>query len=1670
MMVDEVNKRESDCLLSIRGKKLLENKNEINKNPVIGTNNEKRKSRIQKEGKKFSIPRSKSLYGYKSELIKNKIIEAKESFYLNPSTLTHYPLSPTGIESIKISCSNFISNHLSCNISPNNLIIAPGTAASLDMLAFALFDPYDCILCPAPYYKKYYEIFTTKHSINLIPIHFEDINTPKLSRNLFESPYLRCKKVKGVLISNPHNPTGSVFSLDQVREVILFCEEKGITLIMDEANAFTVYDKDGKKEFGSILKELEKSNKYKNIFWTWSFSKDMLLPGLGFSLVYMEDGKTYECMEKLSNYNAVNGLTQNFAEEFLHDGEWFDEVQKTKNEELTSNREMVMLKLRELKVPFVKPLGGFLIYFNLSHLDQGILLKFLENDIYFEHIGGEDFDGYEKGWFAISLSQKREDLYGVMEKMGRIIKEFCERRTLQSQRSISYAMADDVMKEVLQFLDHPKESDREIVRKISQSSKDHLSPDEENGKYINKNQKDSIDHIVNECNLSKIEKPTNPHTLIPSNEEKRILLDVNAESQQKDEILLQSPATNQENTTKICEDSKTRTLLDCDGETVDGESSKAEIFHSHTPNSDGIEGSSRCTKVMCPICENERKKEKVDDKVIKTGNPIDLEEVFQIKLGERINNVKNDWIVDMVRRHSQRRSKSHEVIGRGITKIEEEESNREIDYYEEVPEKISPTMSSSNNSSNNKNDNGIIDYRQLSNNNTKVQLDDNNKVSSENDSKIDDNVVENEKVIVGRQVLDDRKVGEKKVLQNKIPLEVIFSDRESENFVNYDVSSDDRVINLGERKNVTKEQVGGENVKGYSLENGLLTGNKNKGTVIRKEDNFMTLDSDTLTIDSISDIKIEDGDIIIVEEKKTIIEGGDSDKNSVLLDYIFNNDNNNKGISNDGNIFENKLPSNGRKVIECEKSNSYTVRSIDNTKPQMNGTKSKIDLNQIFLNDGDQKEFKDKVFDNMYVLTREGNYQENVNVPSTATITFRKTETNVEAPFDHREEKNKLHTQLIEPTMVSYLSTEELNVNEDGTKIYTESSYDTEINLMKEENFDRASIHFLENDSDKLYISLENNKINDEVYMGIMKEKSVQLGSDKFSNVKEELVLTPTSDGETNTSFSYIKIPDTKTRLVIKNDGKSLPQKDNKTKSFTPIDLSIIFNRKKSTSENIEVDNKDTTTKNDSCCEENETTFEGSFSSSNGGRRYLTHEYRKVSSYHVPHSGVEKKIQKKNTSTESYSVVDDGKSCDSGFTGDKIDNEVEVKVNDNDKDEWYDDVKRRDVRRCISLKDDSGRRSSNESDNSNDNKSKEWIQDWERTNSFKDVNKKESRERLTSFTEVTVDLSDIIGISIKNNGSELGDSAYLSMSPEMRKKDKRDSGYCRDSSLSSDTRKSYTPKRLSYTYDISSDGMITTPNDAINFLRDCKKDKKYDGVIPNQWNLTNEVIENDSVNKQKFIEYSVTKNEYNLIPPTVNYQPTNDIILDVRLIQRQHGSAVGYYYPPLKDSKSYITELHLVPKRDVNFYPTGIHIPREEMYLTNEGDNKREIDFIHPETNTKHFIIKSFQPSPVRTRKVVAKPLKFESNYNNGKEGIMITYEIFKKNDGGGDCSVVSISDRSNVVSVRSGNGKGVSNEYGLINGEKAKKTWYVTSVKKTPRPAFCVSGSLTIDINLKEK
>uniref|UniRef100_A0A0N4ZA62 Aminotran_1_2 domain-containing protein n=1 Tax=Parastrongyloides trichosuri TaxID=131310 RepID=A0A0N4ZA62_PARTI len=1576
----EDNKMEGKTnLLSSRGKRLINVRGESNK-PFFDTNNETRKSRYEKKEKKKYLSRSKSLFGYKTDLIKNKILDAKESFTIDPITLTNYPKTPSGLESLKETASQFISRNLSTNVLPGNIIISPGILSSLDMLAFILYDPGDCILVPTPYYKKYNDIFNVKNQIKIIPIPFDNLSIPKLSRTTFEKVFYKNSNVKGILLTNPHNPTGAIFELNEIEDIVDFASKHSLSIIMDEANAFSVYDQGSKHKFESILKSFERFNKYKNIFWTWSFSKDMLLPGLRFSLMYIEDEESYKCLDQLTNYNNVNSLTQKFAEEFLNDKEWFEELTKTKNEELSGNREMVMTKLRSLQIPFVKPFGGFLLYFNLKNVDSSILIKFLENNIYFEYISSENNDNNEGEWFAINLSQKREYLYDLLEKMGNIIIEYREKKYLQRERCISNNVADGVMKNVLNFLENPKEEDKEFVKKISQNNFDNCNINED----VEKNyDKDYLPHIVNECNLTKRSSENNNDNDIEEINESNNIISDNSKSQQKDKILLSDGY--------------------CKGEEILSSSNHSSISEEHLYLKNNK--NTKCNKKNCPICDIEKRKENVNDKKIGAIKPIDLEEVFQIKLMKDIDNVKNDWITEMINKKDfKKRSKSYDV--QRFPLIEEEQSNDSNTVSENDRQKLNSDVTDEKRLDE-KAVLNLIDDKFL---NDKTRILNNYKVIHEHNYQ-DDGKNNNAlgKQVFGKDTINNDIIHKKESIC-EIPLELIFNPPNSSNETINDIFP-------------------------------------NQNTIMKKEDNIFKLDTNNLKIDSINDIVIEDGDIIIVEERQTIIEG---DK-EIPLDIIFD-----KILSNgDQTTIDKNQESNYRKIKESGKINSYTVRSINN-KNETEMSKNMIDLDQIFLNDGDQKEFKEMVLDNdIYLTKNEDSINKNDN--NTTTITFCKTQTNIESSslVDHHDNTQQ-HTQLIEPSKINFLSTEELNINEDGTKIYTESCYDTEMNLKKDEDIDKISIHFKDNISEHIHINVEDNSNtnDDELFMKILDKKSDTLSVNP--NKTKQISPITNTDGESNTSFSYFKVNDKNNLMeILKIDDKVITPKesfgDNKdVKSYNPIDLDLIFSHK-----------------NDG---DLDTLFETSNSSTIDGRRYTTHESKKLSASKTTTSGVEKRIQKKSGLDFG---IDDSKSCDSGFTGDKLDNEILIKNDNYDYRyiEWNgSDNDRDEVKKpYLMSKEHRSHSTEDEDDKDHKEKNKEWIQDWERTNSFKDVNKKTSRERGTSFTEMTVDLSDIIGISIKEN-SDLTDSSNLS--PEMRVKSiNRDSGYCRDSLISACTGKSHTPRRLSYSYDITTETLSPT-NEASAFLRECKKESKYDGYIPRQWNLTNDIITNRGYgnNVNEFIEYSVTKNEYKSIPNDEIPKDVNDIFLDVKLIQKQKGSAVGYYFPSEMNKNSYITELHLLPKHKNQIYSTELHIPAEDIYTSSkESKNIKEVDYIHPETNAKHFIIKSFVPSPIRSRKIIAKPLKFESNYEDGKDGVKITYEIFKKTPSNlGNEISISLDDKNYQNISSSPSTPSLASSYD--GSKRIKKNWYVTSIKKTPRPAFKAAGSLTIDIKLNEK
>lgn len=129
-----------------------------------------------------------------------------------------------------------------CNIflSPNDLMITTGASESIAFTLASIADANDEIIIPEPFYANY-KTFAQLYGIKIIPIlssienHFM---LPPISA--FEEKI--SANTKGILICNPNNPTGAVYTEKDLQALKELVKKHDLFLISDEAYREFVYE------------------------------------------------------------------------------------------------------------------------------------------------------------------------------------------------------------------------------------------------------------------------------------------------------------------------------------------------------------------------------------------------------------------------------------------------------------------------------------------------------------------------------------------------------------------------------------------------------------------------------------------------------------------------------------------------------------------------------------------------------------------------------------------------------------------------------------------------------------------------------------------------------------------------------------------------------------------------------------------------------------------------------------------------------------------------------------------------------------------------------------------------------------------------------------------------------------------------------------------------------------------------------------------------------------------------------------------------------------------------------------------------------------------------------------------------------------------------------------
>ena len=155
-----------------------------------------------------------------------------------------------GFESLRKKLADYYAA-LSIHVSSKDILITTGGSEALIFTMGSITDPGDEIIVPEPFYANYYS-FSTQSNIKVVPVISKienDFALPPIAN--FEK--LINKKTKAILICNPGNPTGYLYSQEEIKALANLAIKHDLFLISDEVYREFIYD-DNKLHY-SVLQE-----------------------------------------------------------------------------------------------------------------------------------------------------------------------------------------------------------------------------------------------------------------------------------------------------------------------------------------------------------------------------------------------------------------------------------------------------------------------------------------------------------------------------------------------------------------------------------------------------------------------------------------------------------------------------------------------------------------------------------------------------------------------------------------------------------------------------------------------------------------------------------------------------------------------------------------------------------------------------------------------------------------------------------------------------------------------------------------------------------------------------------------------------------------------------------------------------------------------------------------------------------------------------------------------------------------------------------------------------------------------------------------------------------------------------------------------------------------------
>ncbi len=273
---------------------------------------------------------------------------------------TKYTPASGTVELKKAICDKFIKDN-GLSYDPNQIVISSGAKSSLYHAICAVVDEGDEVILPSPFWLTYPELIKLAGGV-CVYVETAKENGYKMTAEQFAAAVT--DKTKCLILNSPNNPTGAVYSEEEIKAIAKICEEKEIMVISDEIYEKLIYD--GEKHY-SIAQVSEKMKELTVVINGMSKTYSMTGWRIGYLAAPLAVAKAISSMQSHTTSNACS-IAQYASVAALTDPE--GEIFVSNMQKVFDERRTLMVNiLKDVKdIVCIQPKGAFYVFVNVSKL------------------------------------------------------------------------------------------------------------------------------------------------------------------------------------------------------------------------------------------------------------------------------------------------------------------------------------------------------------------------------------------------------------------------------------------------------------------------------------------------------------------------------------------------------------------------------------------------------------------------------------------------------------------------------------------------------------------------------------------------------------------------------------------------------------------------------------------------------------------------------------------------------------------------------------------------------------------------------------------------------------------------------------------------------------------------------------------------------------------------------------------------------------------------------------------------------------------------------------------------------------------------------------------------------------------------------------------------------